>query len=94
MADRTGVGDVGFRRRCLGRSDGGNGVLAVAIHAERDVGIPLERFASVDAPLVFLEDQAMALAAGRRVFGREMGRAHALDVVDAVTVRADRGKIE
>jgi len=94
MADRTRVGDMGLRRRRLGRGRGGDGVLAVAIHAEGDIGVPLQRFTAVDAAGVFLEDQPVAFAAGRRVLGREMGRAHALDIVNAVTVRADRGEIE
>jgi hypothetical protein len=66
----------------------------MAIHAEGDVDVPLQRFTAVDAAGVFLEDEAVAFTAGRRVLGREMRKAHALDVVDSMTIRADGGEIE
>lgn len=78
----------------MGRGRLGHFVFAVAIHAKRDVGVPFQRFTTVDAAGVFLENEAMAFAAGRRIFGGEMGNAPPLNIVNSMTVRADRGEIE
>ncbi len=48
----------------------------------------------MDAAGVFLEDEAVALAACRRVLCWKMRNARALDVVDSMAVRANRGEIE
>ena len=46
----------------------------------------------MDAALEFVEDEDMAAAAGLGVLGLEMERSGRLDIVDAVTVRADGGE--
>jgi len=53
-AGRARVGDMSLRRRRLGGSRRGDFALSVAIHAEGDVGVPLQRFMAVDASGVFL----------------------------------------
>ena len=94
VAGGTGVGHMRLRRRSLRRRRGRDGVLAVAVDAKGNIDVAFRGLSAMDAALVFLEDEAVALAARRRVLRLQVGRAHALDVVDAVAIGADRREIE
>jgi len=69
----------------LGRTDL---VLSMAVDAEGSIDIPLQGFLSMDAFLVLVKDEDMTFPACFGPFGHEMGFAHSLNIVDAVTVRA------
>lgn len=90
----TGVGDIlrrGRRALHLRRDDA---VFPMAVDTQRRIRVSGKGLETVNASLIFLINKLMTAAAGLRLFSHEMGFSNALDVVDAMAIRADSRKPE
>ena len=64
----------------------------MAVDAQGSVDVAFEGLPAVDALFIFVKNEYVAFSAGLRIFSRKMRLSDALDIVDAVAVRANGGK--